>query len=319
MSNVTILNWSEISVLLNHIDVHEPMKQAFIEYSLGHAEIPPVGELLFHEPPGEVHIKYGYIQGGSYYVVKIASGFVNNYDYNLATGQGMMILFDIKTGAPKAVLIDDAKLTDLRTGIAGAIASEAMINKGINNVLIIGTGVQARHQIKCLLDVIELHEIHIWGRDSSKLEKIIEELSDLDARLIPCLNLKERVMHSELIVTTTSAKQPILDADWVQPGTHITAVGSDTPDKCELAPEILRKASVVVADSISQNKLRGEIHQGLKKEMIKKEDIVELGNIFSGTNKGRTAPDQITVVDLTGIAVQDLMIAEAVYKAQQSN
>ena len=99
MNGVMVLDWDQISDLLEYIDVYEPMKKAFIEYSLGHAEIPPVGELLFANPPGEVHIKYGYIQGGSHYVVKIASGFANNRDHNLAPGQGMMILFDINTGA----------------------------------------------------------------------------------------------------------------------------------------------------------------------------------------------------------------------------
>ena len=122
--------------------------------------------------------------------------------------------------------------------------------------------------------------------------------------------------RSQLVVTTTSAKEPIIDVEWVQPGTHITAVGSDTPDKCELDPRILDKASIVVADSIAQNKERGEIHQGLKQGTVKEEDILELGDIFSDATKGRTDMDQITVVDLTGVAVQDLVIAEAVVKAK---
>ena len=315
MNGVMVLDWDQISDLLEYIDVYEPMKKAFIEYSLGHAEIPPVGALLFEDPPGEVHIKYGYIQGGSHYVVKIASGFANNRDHNLSPGQGMMILFDINTGVPKAVLIDDANLTDLRTGIAGAIASKAMANNGVKSASIIGSGVQARHQARCLLDVMPIEEICCWGRNERSLDELKQDLSALSVSVTTCSDLKELIERSQLIITTTSAKEPIIDEEWVQPGAHITAVGSDTPEKCELDPKILGRASVVIADSISQNKERGEIHQGLKKGKLKEEDILELGDIFSGRAEGRTDSDQITVVDLTGVAVQDLVIAEAVVKA----
>ena len=319
MNGVMVLDWDQISDLLEYIDVYEPMKKAFIEYSLGHAEIPPVGELLFANPPGEVHIKYGYIQGGSHYVVKIASGFANNRDHNLAPGQGMMILFDINTGVPKAVLIDDANLTDLRTGIAGAIASKAMANNGVKSASIIGSGVQARHQARCLLDVMPIEEICCWGRNVRSLDKLKRDLSDLGVSVTSCSNLRELIQSSQLIITTTSAKEPIINVEWVQPGTHITAVGSDTPEKCELDPKILDRASVVVADSISQNKERGEIHQGLKQGVVKEKDILELGNIFSGISCGRINADQITVVDLTGVAVQDLVIAEAVFRAKKNH
>ena len=315
MNGVMVLDWDQISDLLEYIDVYEPMKKAFSEYSLGHAEIPPVGELLFADPPGEVHIKYGYIQGGSHYVVKIASGFANNRDHNLSPGQGMMILFDIDTGVPKAVLIDDANLTDLRTGIAGAIASKEMANIGVKSVSIIGTGVQARHQARCLLDVMPIEKIFFWGRNERSLDELKRDLSDLSVSVSTCSDLRKLIERSQLIITTTSAKEPIIDEEWIQPGTHITAVGSDTPEKCELDPKILDRASIVVADSISQNKERGEIHQGLKKGTVKEEDILELGDIFSGRAEGRTDSDQITVVDLTGVAVQDLVIAEAVVKA----
>ena len=98
------MDWDEISSLLNEINVHEGMKKAFIEYSKGNSEIPPVGELLFEDPPGEVHIKYGYIKGGSHYVVKIASGFPGNHSLNIKPGQGMMLLFDINSGLPRAIL-----------------------------------------------------------------------------------------------------------------------------------------------------------------------------------------------------------------------
>ena len=309
-----VLDWKKISSLLDQIEIHEPMKQAFIEYSNGNAEIPPVGELLFEKPPGEVHIKYGYIKGGSFYVIKIASGFSENNQLGIKSGQGMMLLFDIVTGIPKAILIDQANLTDLRTGIAGAMASVLLANEGNESVAIIGNGVQARYQARCLMELMPIKIINVWGRDKEKSKELQQDLSDLEVELVVHEDLADVIKQNRLIITTTSSKKAIIQSNWVQPGTHITAVGSDTPDKCELDCDILARADIVVADSIPQNQLRGEIHQALKKGMIQANELIEIGQIFEGSAQGRNHIDQITVADLTGVAVQDLVIAEAVYK-----
>jgi ornithine cyclodeaminase len=121
-----------------------------------------------------------------------------------------------------------------------------------------------------------------------------------------------------LIVTTTPSRKPLLHSNHLQKGCHVTAVGSDTPDKQELDPEILGKADLVVADSIEQCLLRGEIHQAIKAGLLEKNRILELGRVISGSTFGRESEDQITVADLTGVAVQDMAIAEAVYKASQA-
>jgi ornithine cyclodeaminase len=319
MSAPFFLNWDDISLLLGQVEVHDSMKQAFIEYSKGNAEIPPVGELLFEDPPGEVHIKYGYLKGGSHYVIKIASGFPNNEEKGIKPGQGMMLLFNINTGLPQAIFVDEANLTDLRTGIAGAIASQTLANSDLEVATIIGSGVQARYQARCHVDLMPLNSLMIWARDYKKAEVLMDDLSDLNITIKIHNDLEALVKESQLIVTATSAKTPIIKSDWVRPGTHITAVGSDTPEKCELDPKLLAKASIVVADSISQNKLRGEIYQALKESCLSAENLIELGEVLEGTKLGRTGPNQITVADLTGVAIQDLVIAEAVYRAKISN
>ena len=270
------MDWDEISSLLNEINVHEGMKKAFIEYSKGNSEIPPVGELLFEDPPGEVHIKYGYIKGGSHYVVKIASGFPGNHSLNIKPGQGMMLLFDINSGLPRAILIDDANLTDLRTGIAGAISSELLAVQDVDSASIIGSGVQARYQIRCLVDLLPLRGIKIWARNAQKAKDLINDLRDLNVEIEFKDDLESLVKESKLIITTTSSREPLIESDWVQPGTHITAVGSDTPEKCELEPKLLSRASVIVADSISQNKLRGEIHQALKENCVSELSLIHI-------------------------------------------
>ena len=313
----TILTWPQIEPLIKNLDVYKAMKDAFIQYSLGHAEIPPVGELIMDDPEGEVHIKYGYLKGGKHYVIKIASGFPANEQLGLIPGQGMMLLFNLSTGEPDAVLIDNANLTVIRTGIAGALASQALAKKSINSALIIGTGVQARYQAKYLCDLMSIKKLSIWGRDKEKAEQVKRDLIDLHVDITVEDNLEQSASTSNLIVTTTSSKEPILKSDWIQPGTHITAVGSDTHEKCELDFNLLAKADVIVADSIEQNLIRGEIYQAIKHGAIDKNQLIEIGEIFNGTKNGRTKDDQITIADLTGVAIQDLVIAEAVLSAYQ--
>ena len=307
------LNWDEMKPLIAKMDINDAMRNAFIEYSNGNAVIPPVGELIMQQPPGEVHIKYGYIKGGSHYVIKIASGFPNNQKENIKPGQGMMLLFDIQTGMPEAILIDDANLTDIRTAIAGAITSQALSNQDLESFTIIGTGVQARYQAIHVSQLMKIEKVRVWGRDSAKAYQLREDLPDLDVDIEE--DIEKLIKESGLIITTTSSKEPLIQSDWVKPGTHITAVGSDTPEKCELDPDILSMADLIVADSLEQNLIRGEIHQAVKRSLINSESIVELGEIFAGLNPGRTNDDSITVADLTGVAVQDLVIAKAVLSA----
>ena len=311
------LNWDEMKPLIAKMDINDAMRNAFIEYSNGNAVIPPVGELIMQQPPGEVHIKYGYIKGGSHYVIKIASGFPNNQKENIKPGQGMMLLFDIQTGMPEAILIDDANLTDIRTAIAGAITSQALSNQGLESFTIIGTGVQARYQAIHVSQLMKIEKVRVWGRDPAKAYQLREDLPDLDVNIEE--DIEKLIKESGLIITTTSSKEPLIQSDWVKPGTHITAVGSDTPEKCELDPNILSMADLVVADSLEQNLIRGEIHQAVKRSIINSESIVELGEIFAGLNPGRTNDDSITVADLTGVAVQDLVIAKAVLSAKKES
>ena len=308
-----VFDWNQIEPILSKIDVIEPMKQGFIDYSRGLAEIPPVGELIMEDPPGDVHIKYGYLKGGNHYVIKIASGFVGNNEFGIKAGQGMMLLFDIKTGQPLAILIDEANLTDIRTGIAGAITSSELASKNVNEVLIVGTGVQARYQAKYICQEMGISKVIFWGRDESKINKIANDINLNNIEIKIEKNLESAVRSSKLIITTTSAKSPLIDSGWVQPGTHLTAVGSDTHNKCELDYNILAKANLIVADSIEQNVLRGEIHQALKHDAINEADLIEIGEIFENPEKGRRNDQDITVADLTGVAVQDLVIAEAVF------
>ena len=309
-----ILYCDEIKTIVRGLDLLPLIKKGFVAYSEGRSVVPPVGELSFKDPPGDVHIKYGYITGDEYYVIKIASGFWNNEQLGISNGQGMMLLFKQQTGQCEAILLDDAYLTDVRTAVAGAICAELFANE-VNCIGVLGTGLQARMQVQYLKNITSCHKVLVWGRNRKKMEIYQKDMARLGFQVDLSSTPKEVAKECNLIITTTASTVPLLSSINIQPGTHITAMGSDTLTKQELEVDILSMADLVVADSIAQCKERGEIFHGLTSGSITKDEIVELGSILNGSQAGRSSPDQITVADLTGVAVQDIQIAAAVHKA----
>ncbi len=308
-----IITLEQIKEVLPSIDLISEIEKGFVAYSQKKAVVPPVGELILDK--GEVHIKYGYIKEDEYYVIKIASGFYENSKLGLSSSNGLMLLFKQVTGELEAVLLDEGHLTDVRTAIAGAIAAKHLAPKNVTRIGIVGTGIQARLQLKYLKQVSDCKSVLVWGRGDKQIEEY-RQLMEAEGFLVKGTKAASEVLLScNLIVTTTPSKEPLLFASGLQSGTHITAVGSDTPHKQELDPELLERADLVVADSISQCLERGEIYHAIKKERIRKEGLVELGDIISGSIEGRASQDQITIADLTGVAVQDMMIAKAVFSA----
>ena len=308
----TIIKLKEIKSIVKTIDVIGAMEEGFIQYSNGNTVVPPVGELLFDNPPGDVHIKYGYIKGDDFYVIKIASGFYNNPKLGIPSGQGMMLLFNQKTGQLEAVLLDEGHLTDIRTAAAGALAARYFAPKELIAVGIIGTGVQAKLQLQHLQENNPCRTVWLWGRSKEHAQKLKSEVGD-DFDVHIAATCAEVAQNTKLIISTTPSEIPLLAAGDIKAGTLIVAVGSDTQDKQELESEILQKADLVIADSLPQSKSRGEIYQAVKAGSLKEEKIVELGTAIQDTNLHRRNDEQTIVVDLTGVAVQDIMIASAVY------
>ena len=308
----TIINLKEIKSIVKNIDVVAAMEDGFIQYSNGNTVVPPVGELLFEKPKGDAHIKYGYIKNNDYYVIKIASGFYDNSKIGIPSSQGLMLLFDQKTGVPKAVLLDEGSLTDIRTAGAGALAAKYFAPKNIKAIGIIGTGIQAKLQLQYLQQHTPCKDVWVWGRNPENAEKFVSELKE-DFTINIATSPAEVAQNTNLIVTTTPAETSLLNAEDIQLGTHITAVGSDTEHKQELASELLKKADIVISDSIPQSKSRGEIYRATKDGLLNADSIIELGIAIQNKQLQRTDDNQITIADLTGVAVQDIKITEAVY------
>ena len=311
-----VFGLEEIKKVLPMLDLFPLIKQGFKAYSSGLTVVPPVGEMIFDDPPGDVHIKYGYIKGDDYYVIKIASGFYGDTNLGISPSQGgVMLLFDQKTGQEVAILADECYLTNVRTAVAGGICAEILAPKKIDCIGVIGTGVQARMQVAYLSGVTDCRNVKVWGRSYKSVEKYIGDMS-LDGWDVEKASTTDNIAGScDLIITATPSKSPLLKKNKLKKGTHITALGSDSPGKQELEEGVFEMADLIVADSIVQCVERGEISHGIKNKIISESDIMELGNIIDTDNTVRCGEDQITVADLTGVAVQDIQIAKAVYEA----
>jgi ornithine cyclodeaminase len=321
MPVTTVLKLDEIKPLIDIPQLILEIEAGFVLYSEGRVNVPPVGFLHFDEPPGDVHIKYGFVSRDEYYVLKMASGFYNNPELGLPIGDGLILVFSQKTGEPKLILLDKCWLTDMRTAAAGAVAAKHLAAKNIHHIGIVGTGVQARLQLEILRDVVDCKSCFIWGRDSTQVQIMIEDLRARDSiqawglEIKATKDLDDLVSQCNLIVTATSARSPLIRADQVQKGTHITAMGADDHGKQELEAELLAKADLVVADSVSQCVDHGECFYAVQERQIEESFILELGHVIKNPAIGRTSEDQITVADLTGVAIQDIQIAKMIDRA----
>ena len=314
----TVIRLNEIKTILPSIDIIASIEEGFKHYSNGKTVVPAVGELLFDNPKGDAHIKYGYIKNDDFYVVKIASGFYENSKLGIPSSQGLMLVFNQKTGQPEAILLDEGHLTDIRTAAAGAVAGKYFAPKNISAIGIIGTGIQARLQLEYLQKTNPCKEVWVWGRSLENVAAFKSDLHDT-YRINIAKSPSEVAENCNIIITTTPSEKALLKAIDIKKGTHITAVGSDTSDKQELESEILKKADLVIADSLPQSKNRGEIFRASSDNCISRDEIVELGKAIQNPSLQRRNKNQISVVDLTGVAVQDIMIASSVYRNYSKN
>lgn len=305
----------EIKKLLSLEETVVAVEKSFAAFNSGMAILPGVINLDIIQNQGEVHVKAAYIIGEDNYVIKIASGFYLNPNLGLPVGDGLILVFSAKTGVLEAILFDHGYITEMRTAAAGAVAAKYLSRTKLLRVAIIGSGTQARFQLQALRTVRQFEEVTVWSRQPENVLKYVKEMKDLfpSIHFQAVSSAEEAVKGADLIITATPSRRPIVRAEWLSRGVHITAMGSDGPDKQELFPEVLKKADLLYADSINQAACLGEIHHGLASGLIDNQKISgEIGEIVLGLKPGRTSDDQITVADLTGLGVQDAATASVV-------
>lgn len=315
--NVHILREPEIRGLISYPEAIAAVETAFASFSSGRTVMPGVIHLDLEAFRGEVHIKSAYLGGGGTYVVKVASGFYLNPSRGLPAGNGLMLVFEAETGRLRSVLFDNGYLTEMRTGAAGAVAAKFLAKRLSPRVGLVGSGSQARFQLRALLEVRDVRDVRVWSPNPDHVRAYIDEMAAAcpQVRFAAAASCEDAVRGADIVVTATPSRAPLVSADWISPGTHITAVGSDGPGKQELAVHVLRRADKIVCDSRAQCARLGELQHGLASRAVTRRRIfAELGEIVLGRKPGRQSDREITVADLTGLGVQDAAAASLVYE-----
>ena len=313
------LNKKEIMELFSFEKAVNLIQSAYIASANGKVQTAEVVHLGFPKANGDCHIKSGHIADTASYVIKIASGFYDNPSKGLASSNGMMLAFSATTGETVAILRDEGWLTDMRTAIGGALATRALACASASKVLLIGTGIQAKMQAQCLAKLMPKRALsfRIWGRNATAARTTAGELAKQGLEIKGVSTLEKEVGTADIIITTTPSTTPLFANDLVRRGTHVTAIGADSPGKQELPTGLVTSASLRVCDIARQSLEHGEFQTASKVEPSL--DVTELGHILSGTHSGRHSDNEITVADLTGIAAQDIAITQAIIDAAASN
>lgn len=315
---VRILREADVRACLDMAACIRACDAAFAAYSTGHASTPSVISLEIPEREASVHVKAGHLLEEAYFAIKVASGFPQNAALGLPANDGMVLVFDARTGEPAAFLLDNGYITDLRTGAAGGVAAGHLARDDVRTVAVIGTGAQARYQLDALAVVRPAFaQVRVWGRDAGRAAA---RAADLRARgglpqgcaVVVAEDVRTAVEGADVVITCTASRTPLVRAEWLSPGAHVTAVGSDDAGKQELEAGVLARADVKVVDSRSQCARSGELQHAVAAGLLGPEDAVELGEICAGLRPGRTSVDQLTVCDLTGLGVQDVAAANVV-------
>jgi ornithine cyclodeaminase len=275
------------------------IEDGFRRFSAGEADVMAVGHLAFATPPGDCHVKGGYLRGDDLFVVKLASSFYRNPEIGLSSSNGFSVVVSAETGAVLAILDDGGYLTDLRTALTGGIAARLIARPDARVLGIVGSGIQATLQARIVARMLGIETILVWARDLARAATIGQPVE-----------LDELAACADVIVTTTPSATPLLTAGMARPGMRIVAVGADSPGKNEIAPGLMARARTVV-DSRNQCVDHGDTASAIAAGAIGDDGLIELGELL--TSPIAFGDDEIVIADLTGDAIQDVQIAKAIW------
>lgn len=310
MGEPVVITREEVRAVLDLPSLIDAVERAFVAYSSGRAELPGVIHLDVPESGGEIHVKAGHLRGMSHYAVKVASGFTGSGPPSV---DGLVLVFDAADGALAALVHDHGLITDLRTGAAGGVAARLLAPERVRRVAVLGTGAQARWQLDALACVRTFEDVRVWGRRRVEAVRLAQELSGRSgmpggATFAAAETVEAALEGADVVIACTASREPLVRFEWLKAGAHITALGSDGAGKQELDREVLRRADVLACDSREQCARLGELQHAPEQAGR----AVELGAIAAGTASGRTSDAQLTVCDLTGVGVQDVVAAALV-------
>jgi ornithine cyclodeaminase len=310
-----ILDEAAIRAAIREPEALDAAEVAFRALGAGAVTLPPPMGFQISDADGEVHVKSAHLKGAPVFAVKIASGFYGNVERGLPTGAGLIIVFDAETGFPVALLQDNSYLTDLRTAAAGALAARLLATERLGKVAVLGSGIQARYQLKALAGVRSWQNTSAWSPDPARLAAYCQEMAGaMGLPFTAAGSPDEAVRGADLVITVTPSREPLIESASVEPNATVIAVGSDGPDKRELPTPLLARAEKIVVDRLSQCIGLGELHHAIDEGAVAAESVhAELGQVLLGLKPGREG-DELIVCDLTGVGAQDAAIAEATWK-----
>ncbi|WMT91670.1 ectoine utilization protein EutC [Pelagibacterium sp. H642] len=312
MAEIQILTEAELRELVRlDLAAIDCVEQAFRALAGGKVVMPPILRLDIADANGEVDVKTAYLPGVESFAIKVSPGFFDNPKIGLPSTNGLMVVLSARTGLVEALLLDNGYLTDVRTAAAGAVAARHLAREDAQSVAIIGAGMQARMQLEALTLVRNINSACIWARDAEKAQAFARRVSsELGIDVTAAGTAEAAVRGADIVVTTTPATEPLILAEWMTPGQHLTAMGSDAEHKNEIDPALVPRVELYVADSLAQTRRLGELHHAIDAGFVAPDQrFAELGQIIAGSMAGRQTATDITYADLTGTGVQDTAIA----------
>lgn len=307
----------DVQKLLTLDECIAAVESAFRLHGEGNAA--PPGVLSVHASDGAFHIKAGLLTlGATYFVAKVNGNFPENGSrFGLPTIQGLIVLCNGENGTPLAAM-DSRDITSFRTAAATAVAAKYLARHDSRTVTICGCGTQGRIQLAALSRICRLESAFAYDKSREVSLRFAQQMeSRLKIPVTPARDLATAVRQSDICVTCTPARHPVLGLDHVRPGTFVAAVGADNPQKQELPPGLMAK-SKIVCDILEQCAVMGDLHHALEAGAVSRSDVhAELGEIVAGRKPGRESDGEITIFDSTGMALQDVAATAAVYEKAQ--
>ena len=310
-----VLSEKQVQSLIDIDELITALEQAHIQYSTGKAVMPVRLVVPLPQIQGRITSMPGYLNEDKALGMKVVTYFQDNPKQNLPAILATIMLFSSESGKMIAAM-DGSYITAIRTACASALATRILANPNTSVLGILGAGVQARAHIQALTRVRQLGHIKLYspsGMSALRIKTDLEKPGGISIEVVD--SAQAAVRDSDLLVTVTTAKEPIVQVEWLKPGVHINAVGSHRPDLREIDGATLKRAKVVVDSREAIMAECGDILLALNEQSIDAGDIHgEVGEVLAGTKPGRINPGEITLYKSVGIAIQDVATAQMVYR-----
>jgi alanine dehydrogenase len=314
ISQTLILNRQTLQSLLTMSDVNQAIEGAFLAYGNGHWEVP--AKIIFSQEQydGDFGAMPAYCHKPEYIAVKWGGVHNRNPQIGLPTTLTQIILSDPKTAWPLAIA-EGAWITEMRTGAAAGIATKFMARPDAGVLAVIGAGAVGRRAAESISRVRSLESVRVASRTLASAQQYAAEMTEkLSVPVTAVESIRSAVQGADIVNIATPARAPLIMADWIEPGTHINAMGADSPGKQELDPRILVQSHIIV-DHQTQARIYGEIHQPLQQQLLPESAVAgDIGEVVAGRVPGRQSDSDITVFDGTGMALEDAAVVHLAYR-----